>query len=413
MPESPSATVVIPTRGRARYLDGALASIVPQARDAQAEVVVVEDGAHATREVADRHGVRHLSLGASRGINSARNAGVAAARGPLVVFCDDDVRAAPGWLAALLDAAGALPDVGVFGGPIIPAIDGGGPRSCGREGPVISALDLGARDRDCEFVWGANMAVRGSTLDLVGAFDVALDAVGCGDEEDWERRYHRLGGRVRYVAGARVEHLRMRADARMTALARAAFRRGRAARAYDRYKGTAPTAAAELRTLAGCVGHTLRYRCQNGLLLCAHAGGRVADTVGGGTARTRRVRLVVREASVLPRLPAPVAAFYVRSWIAATRSGDRFTLDSATRPSDVAVLIDVARGQRQVVELGTGTAWTTIALALADHRRTVVSCDPVVRAERERYLRLAGRQARRVSSCAPSLRRRRGRRPAT
>jgi predicted O-methyltransferase YrrM len=45
-----------------------------------------------------------------------------------------------------------------------------------------------------------------------------------------------------------------------------------------------------------------------------------------------------------------------------------------------------------VVELGTGTAWTAIALALADREREVVTFDPVVRPEREAYLRLAGPQ---------------------
>ena len=40
----------------------------------------------------------------------------------------------------------------------------------------------------------------------------------------------------------------------------------------------------------------------------------------------------------------------------------------------------------RVVEIGTGTAWTTIALALDDGRRSIVSFDPVVRPERDRFL---------------------------
>jgi predicted O-methyltransferase YrrM len=43
-----------------------------------------------------------------------------------------------------------------------------------------------------------------------------------------------------------------------------------------------------------------------------------------------------------------------------------------------------------VVEIGTGTAWTTAALALADRGRRVISYDPIVRPERDRYLDLAG-----------------------
>jgi predicted O-methyltransferase YrrM len=67
---------------------------------------------------------------------------------------------------------------------------------------------------------------------------------------------------------------------------------------------------------------------------------------------------------------------------------------SATRPDDLARLLELARGRREVVELGTGTAWTTISLALADPRRRVTSFDPIVRPERERYLGLAGARAR-------------------
>jgi predicted O-methyltransferase YrrM len=38
-------------------------------------------------------------------------------------------------------------------------------------------------------------------------------------------------------------------------------------------------------------------------------------------------------------------------------------------------LLKLARGHRRVVELGTGTAWTAISLALADPERRVVSYD--------------------------------------
>ncbi len=48
-----------------------------------------------------------------------------------------------------------------------------------------------------------------------------------------------------------------------------------------------------------------------------------------------------------------------------------------------------------MVELGTGAAWTAIALALADPRRAVVTYDPVPRAQRERYLGLVGVDVRR------------------
>src|SRR5204862_7666192 len=56
--------------------------------------------------------------------------------------------------------------------------------------------------------------------------------------------------------------------------------------------------------------------------------------------------------------------------------------------------VALARGGREGVELGTGTAWTAISLALADPGRRVTTFDPIVRPERRAYLELAGPRAR-------------------
>jgi predicted O-methyltransferase YrrM len=121
-------------------------------------------------------------------------------------------------------------------------------------------------------------------------------------------------------------------------------------------------------------------------------------------ARRRQAAGVAREAFQLRAVPPRVARFYVRAWLRALRTRDAFTLASASRPSDVAGLLALARGHRRVAELGTGTAWTAIALALADDQRVVSSYDPVVRSERERYLALVppGARARIELVAAPA-----------
>lgn len=92
-------------------------------------------------------------------------------------------------------------------------------------------------------------------------------------------------------------------------------------------------------------------------------------------------------------LPVRVALFQWRAWRLAWREGDVFSQVSSTRPRKLAALLDVARGHRRVVELGTGTAWTSISLALADKQRVVLTCDPIERPERERYLQLVSTEA--------------------
>ncbi|MCA1689738.1 MAG: glycosyltransferase [Actinobacteria bacterium] len=264
----PSATIIVPTRGRPRYLAVALASIGPQAAAARAEVLVVEDGpAGPSAGVAAGHGAGYRSLGAHRGLNAARNAGLRASAGDLVVYVDDDVEAGPGWLGAILAAAEAHPEVDVFAGPIRARLEGAAPRGCGREGPPITSLDLGPADGWAPHAWGANMAIRRTAFAAAGEFDEGLS--GGGDEAEWQ---HRHGGPIRYVAAARVDHRRAGADARLPALARAAFRRGVEVRRSDTH---APSPAAELRVLGGCVWHAARRRCAYGLVSAAHSSGRV------------------------------------------------------------------------------------------------------------------------------------------
>jgi GT2 family glycosyltransferase len=276
------ASIVIPTRARAAYLEVALSSIAPQARAAGAEVLVIDDAGASPegREQAQRFGVRYEPHERELGLNVARNTGVERSGGELVVFVDDDVEASPGWLEALLTAARIHPDVDVLAGQIRPRLEGHPPRTCGRERPPITTLQLGVSETDTEYAWGANMAIRRAALERVGAFDVSL-AHG-GDEQEWQDRLRARepGARVLYVGRAAVDHRRTGADARLRALARTAHARGRAARRFDARRGQAPSSARELRTLAGCAWHVVRRRCPAGLTMVAHSAGRVRECMG-------------------------------------------------------------------------------------------------------------------------------------
>ncbi|MDQ3678171.1 MAG: glycosyltransferase, partial [Actinomycetota bacterium] len=201
-----TASIIVPTRQRAGYLDVALASIAPQAAAGGAEMVVVDDGPDAATEaVARQHGARYLAHDCSRGLNAARNTGIDAARADLLVFVDDDVAVRPGWLDALLEAdRQAEPDVGVLTGPIHARFEDHPFRSCGREGPPITSQDHGAQDRDIEHAWGANMTLRRSALERAGRFDETHELYG--DEQEWQERLHATGARIRYVAGAALDH---------------------------------------------------------------------------------------------------------------------------------------------------------------------------------------------------------------
>jgi GT2 family glycosyltransferase len=290
---------VIPTRGRLPYLEVALASIEPQAAAAGAEVLVVDDAgpSGAVRELAERHGARYRPHAAPRGLNVARNTGVRASAGELVVFVDDDVRALDGWLAALLRAARAHPEVDVFTGPIRARLEGRAPHSCGRERPPITTLELGGSDTPTRYAWGANMALRRSALERTGPFDESIEHGG--DEQEWQDRLMSASGGddgrgALYVAAAAVEHRRVGRDARLRSLSRAAYVRGRAARRFDVWRGQAPTLAHELSTLVGSASHVVRHRCPAGLTMVAHSAGRVREALRAQT-KTAGQRRTVNE----------------------------------------------------------------------------------------------------------------------
>ncbi|HSR96941.1 MAG TPA: glycosyltransferase [Kofleriaceae bacterium] len=101
------ASLIVPTHNKAPFLARTLASLARQ--DAPAfEVVVVDDGSDDdTREVARSVGgaldLRYLRR-AHMGRAAARNAGVRSARGDLLIFCDDDRLATPGFVREHIEA---------------------------------------------------------------------------------------------------------------------------------------------------------------------------------------------------------------------------------------------------------------------------------------------------------------------
>jgi glycosyltransferase involved in cell wall biosynthesis len=278
--DAPVVSVVVPTRGRARYLEVALDSLDSQDLDEPWELLVVDDGSDdGTAELLRRRGVRSLRFDPARGLNAARNAGVRQTSAPLVAFTDDDVRAPAAWLRGLVAGARRHTDADAFGGPIRARFEGPSPRSCGREDPPLTTLDLGGEDRPAELVWGANMALRRSAFERVGEFDESIH--GGGDEQEWLERMAADGGRLVYLADAGLDHRREGDDARLVPLARGAYTRGRAMRVYDSRRGRAPALSRELRALAGCGWHTLRRACPQGIVMGAHALGRTVEAVRG------------------------------------------------------------------------------------------------------------------------------------
>lgn len=109
---------MIPVLNGEQHIGDQLAALARQTYEGEWEVVVADNGCtDRTVEVAKsfRGRLPELRIADARartGINHARNAGAAEARGDFLAFCDSDDMVTPGWLAALADAAAAADIVG-------------------------------------------------------------------------------------------------------------------------------------------------------------------------------------------------------------------------------------------------------------------------------------------------------------
>lgn len=172
------------------------------------EVVVVNDGSRdrvpeLIEPFADdpRFNLIHKENG---GLSSARNVGVRAATGDIVVYLDDDAYPGPFWLFYVAHHLMTTDHVAV-GGPNIP------PWGDGMVGEAVANSPGGPNhvlysDRIAEHIPGCNMAFRKEALLAVGGFDERFRIAG--DDVDLCWRLQENGGVIGFHPGATVFHHR-------------------------------------------------------------------------------------------------------------------------------------------------------------------------------------------------------------
>ena len=211
-------TVVICTYERAASLRRTLLSIVDQARESGAEIIVVDNASSDdTAAVVNAFaGVRYVREG-QLGLCHARNRGWREANAPVVVFLDDDAIAAPGWIAAVQSAfADNDPVVGCVGGAVLPDWEVPAPGWLSpRVALGLTIIDWpGGRrrltDLSAEWLAGANLACRVAALETVGGFHPWLDRRGAhllsSGDVFLEKRMMQCGYACVYEPAMQVRH---------------------------------------------------------------------------------------------------------------------------------------------------------------------------------------------------------------
>ncbi|MCB0187329.1 MAG: glycosyltransferase family 2 protein [Caldilineaceae bacterium] len=220
-----TATVLIPTYKRARYLQQTLEAFTHLNSPPDTfEVLIVDNNSpDHTREVvaafAEAHSAFHIRyvFEGRQGVSYARNRGITEAQGEIICLLDDDSPPEPEWLNALLSAFDD-PTVGCVGGPA--ELDYQGQvRPPWLEGDLqgmLSGFSLPYSTVTPVSAWeqlpySCNMAVRRRLFAELGAFRPDLDRAGnqalaAGDTE-MGKRILEAGWQVLYNPEAKVRHI--------------------------------------------------------------------------------------------------------------------------------------------------------------------------------------------------------------
>lgn len=203
-----SMDIVIPT-----YSRGDQAPTVANALEAQLReddrVYIVWQGSDRPEAGAEER-IR-LVHSAPPNLPRARNRGVKAGEGEIVLFLDDDVEVREG-LIENHRVCYRDPNVGAVAGNIDDSLF-----DTSQQAPSLYDEKTGdlkqsfAADRDQETIsfMGANMSVLRSALQRIGGFDERFGGNGLWEEIDTAFRLRKTGYIIRYASNASVKHLRL------------------------------------------------------------------------------------------------------------------------------------------------------------------------------------------------------------
>jgi GT2 family glycosyltransferase len=207
----PAISVVIPVLDGAATLGEQLQALAGQTYQGPWEVVVADNGSsdgtvELVRAWSRRLPCLRLVDASDRvGTNHARNAGTAAARAPLLAYCDADDVAAPGWLAAMVAALGRDHLVGgrlddeLLNDPVCRAW---------RTKPAPPGLPRAMRF--LPYATSANLGIRAEVLAALGGWDEGFQRGGTEVELCWRAQLagYRLGFAPDAVMGYRYRSTR-------------------------------------------------------------------------------------------------------------------------------------------------------------------------------------------------------------
>ncbi|MGH7814393.1 MAG: glycosyltransferase family 2 protein [Candidatus Binataceae bacterium] len=233
-------TVIVATHARPLQLARLLGGLAPELIDETREIIIADNGTPEPAALPSqfRRETRFAHLHDPRpGKCRIQNHAIRQAAGEILVFLDDDLTAAPGYLAAVEEFFDRHREFAAMKGRILPAEE-----SAAVAGPMAVYLDLPIADHGGEVVevkgvLGANMAFRAEAIEKVGRFDERLGPGAGGHEEETEMsaRLRRFGYKIGYAPRALVYHEVDPARADRERFIRISRERGRCRMIHERH----------------------------------------------------------------------------------------------------------------------------------------------------------------------------------
>lgn len=235
-------SLILTTYNRAEQLKTALLSVFAQ--DAEASewecLIINNNSSDNTTELVNQLLEENKNLNIKllheprQGLSHARNCGVAAAQGEVILFVDDDESFIKSFISSYIEFFDRHPEVNVAGGGYKPQYEGGRPYWLSPivELPIAYPLDLGGVDRPFpkrRIPGGGNMALRRGVI-TEPLFNPELGRCGeqllGGEEVELLNRLRSSGEQIWWVAGARMFHIIPRSRLQMEYLTKLWFNIG-------------------------------------------------------------------------------------------------------------------------------------------------------------------------------------------
>jgi glycosyltransferase involved in cell wall biosynthesis len=202
-----SLSVVVPVLDGRHYLERSLPALLALRDPAPLEVILVDDGSgDGSPELARELGALVLSSGGrARGPGRARNVGIEAARGDVVLFVDADV-------VVHADVASRL--VAAFEDPGTTAVFGSYDDAPPHRGFASQYMNLrhhhvhSTPADDAPTFWAGLGAVRRRALLAVGGYDAVAFSRPSVEDIELGRRLRAVGGRIRRLPAIQGTHLK-------------------------------------------------------------------------------------------------------------------------------------------------------------------------------------------------------------